>query len=463
MVHLILEDGNSDLKGRYFPLGDGIRKYLTNLLNTYEGDKGIPGYKRLCNILEMPNGIEYNELKRIKNFFDNFNGDKKSNEYILNGGDMMAMWVNNTLNTATKAIEGFKQAKKEAGFQNSYRKTHSKDRQNKTTQPTISKFQTKNLSKNIANNDAIKYVKENRTIYITKPQARLIREFYDREYYDGFEEIFRQFFSNKGGKLNWNLINANMYKKALEEFVQYGEFVRFPTKYVYQWIGIIRKNTAILEASTAICGHTNYFPEKELETFFSRLYDVEEVFFNENNGDKYVSYEITKEDVLDICSGLNEDYAVHKNGQYNLFLDQDEVDEYDARKELNDIVELIDEFNKSNTTHHTNFKGKAFTRTNKFISIDYKNIKIYYNLEVTYALQECGLYDFLVLPDGSDAISDYGLAPLYRLLEQYDEDMSPEEAIVLLNKLLDIYHRRGDLASAFIEGGSSTLSQISGT
>ena len=71
MVQFIFEDGNKDLKGRYFPLGDGIRKYLTNLLNTYEGDKGLPGYKRLCNILEMPNGIEYNELKRIKNFFDN--------------------------------------------------------------------------------------------------------------------------------------------------------------------------------------------------------------------------------------------------------------------------------------------------------------------------------------------------------------------------------------------------------
>lgn len=172
MVQFIFEDGNSDLKGRYFPLGDGIRKYLTNLLNTYEGDKGIPGYKRLCNILEMPNGIEYNELKRIKSFFDNFEGDKKSNEYVLNGGDMMAMWVNNTLNTATKAIEGFKQAKKEAGFKNAYRKEHTKDRQNKTTQPTISKFQTKNLSKNIANNTAIQYVNETRTVYLTERQLK---------------------------------------------------------------------------------------------------------------------------------------------------------------------------------------------------------------------------------------------------------------------------------------------------
>ena len=84
----------------------------------------------------------------------------------------MAMWVNNTLNTATKAIEGFKQAKKEAGFKNAYRKEHTKDRQTKTTQPTISKFQTKNLGKSIANNDALKYVNETRTVYLTERQLK---------------------------------------------------------------------------------------------------------------------------------------------------------------------------------------------------------------------------------------------------------------------------------------------------
>lgn len=193
MVQFIFEDGNKDLKGRYFPLGDGIRKYLTNLLNTYEGDKGLPGYKRLCNILEMPNGIEYNELKRIKNFFDNFEGDKKSNEYLLNGGDMMAMWVNNTLNTATKAIEGFKQAKKEAGFKNAYKREHTKDRQNKTTKPTVSKIQTKNLAKNIANNTAIQYVKENKTrnVIITEQQLnRLLTELTHETYQNAASAAF---------------------------------------------------------------------------------------------------------------------------------------------------------------------------------------------------------------------------------------------------------------------------------
>lgn len=172
MVYFLFEDGNSELKGRYFPLGIGIRKHLENVLKNYNGDKSSEGYKRLNNILAMPNGIEYNELKRIKNFFDNFEGNQQSPEYILNGGDEMRLWVDNTLNTATTAIKGFKQAKKDAGFNNAFIKPHEKDRQNKTSKPTVSKIQTNNVGRNIANNTAVQYEAKTRNIYITETQLK---------------------------------------------------------------------------------------------------------------------------------------------------------------------------------------------------------------------------------------------------------------------------------------------------
>ena len=65
------------------------------------------------------------------------------------------------------------------------------------------------------------------------------------------------------------------------------------------------------------------------------------------------------------------------------------------------------------------------------------------------------------LPDGSDALSDFGIEPLEELVAQYDENMNPEDVLVLINKCLDIAHFRGDLASMFIQGGSKVLSQIS--
>ena len=76
-------------------------------------------------------------------------------------------------------------------------------------------------------------------------------------------------------------------------------------------------------------------------------------------------------------------------------------------------------------------------------------------------LDEIGFYDWCKLPDGSNAWSDYGLEPLVKIINEYNESMSGEDILILINRCLDVYHQRGDLASAFIEGGSKTCSEIS--
>lgn len=76
-------------------------------------------------------------------------------------------------------------------------------------------------------------------------------------------------------------------------------------------------------------------------------------------------------------------------------------------------------------------------------------------------LEEDGFYDWCTLPDGSDAWSDFGLDPLLALLPDLEESTSADKKIVVINKILDVNHQRGDLASAFIDGGNETLSEIS--
>lgn len=76
-------------------------------------------------------------------------------------------------------------------------------------------------------------------------------------------------------------------------------------------------------------------------------------------------------------------------------------------------------------------------------------------------LDKAGFYDWMACPDGSNAWSDFGIEPIERLLAEYRENSSPEETIVIINKVLDVYHQRGDLASIFIEGGSKSLTSIS--
>lgn len=199
-------------------------------------------------------------------------------------------------------------------------------------------------------------------------------------YYDYLEDYsaFNVFDMVMNGENLWTpLINPMMYKKALDEFIRFGHFIKFPTKYIYQWMGIIMKNTAILHTTTDIAGHSPWFPESE---FFDYFFGDEDM---DRNG---ISWEEWKEE-----HGYTED--------------------------------------------------------------DYESITEY--------LDEVGFYDNLTLPDGSDAWSDFGLQPIEECIYEYNEDLPPEKVITIINRILDIYHQRGDLSSAFIEGGRNALSQIS--
>ena len=76
-------------------------------------------------------------------------------------------------------------------------------------------------------------------------------------------------------------------------------------------------------------------------------------------------------------------------------------------------------------------------------------------------LAEKGLYDWMSMPDGSDAWSDFGIEPLCEIIKEYNDNLPPEKVLVLVNRALDITHCRGDISSIFIQGGSKTLTKIS--
>ena len=179
--------------------------------------------------------------------------------------------------------------------------------------------------------------------------------------YDAYY-VLSEFFDNPQGKQDWGvLINPDMYKKALSEFTKYGKLINFPSKYIYQWMGIIMKNTAILRANTDLAGHSPQFPGYEVAEFAENIDGIE----------------------------IEPDYG----------------------------------------------EGSKW-------------------------LWKKGLYKWMQMPDGSDAWSDYGLDPLETIFAEYDEDLPPEKVLVLVNKALDVYHQRGDMASIFVVGGSKALSKI---
>ena len=78
------------------------------------------------------------------------------------------------------------------------------------------------------------------------------------------------------------------------------------------------------------------------------------------------------------------------------------------------------------------------------------------------ALDDVGFFEWSTLPDGSDGWSDFGIGPIFNELANYQPNMPAGDLLVLINRVLHIGHWRGDLTSAFIEGGSQTCSNISG-
>lgn len=76
-------------------------------------------------------------------------------------------------------------------------------------------------------------------------------------------------------------------------------------------------------------------------------------------------------------------------------------------------------------------------------------------------LEEIGFYDWCLFPDGSSAWSDYGLEPLFKIINEFQDNSTAEDILILINRCLDIAHCRGDLSSAFIEGGKHSCDKIS--
>ena len=353
---IIFEDSAKVTK-KQIPIPQNAKNVFKAMKKIYEPylDKNIPGSKILKS---LGSDKKYNKKganaqtngKEIKQDSVNVNDakvrlhrmnklPKNSIQYQLNGGELAANIYRKGIERArgTKEVEAVKPPKP----------TTNADLKPADTKPETIKTPSGKIT------------------YTVTAENRVIKEdIEDNPYYEYLMDydacyVLREFFDNPNGTQNWGvLINPSMYKKALSEFTKYGKLINFPSKYVYQWMGIIMKNTAILRANTDLAGHSSQFPCYEVAEFAEYIDGLE----------------------------IEPDYG----------------------------------------------EGSKW-------------------------LEEKGLYDWMKMPDGSDAWSDYGLDPLEIIFAEYDEDLPPEKVLVLVNRAIDVYHQRGDMTSIFIQGGTKAL------
>ena len=88
---------NSNLYNKTIELPKEIKEYLQVCFDEIpNSDPSIEGHKR-NEELRNSGYVTYQQLGRIKNWFDNYDGDGTDAPYILNGADYVKNWVESTI------------------------------------------------------------------------------------------------------------------------------------------------------------------------------------------------------------------------------------------------------------------------------------------------------------------------------------------------------------------------------
>jgi hypothetical protein len=105
---------NSKLYGEKIELPEEVIVYLGQCFDNVNqnSDESTEGYKRNKELRDS-GFITYQQLKRMKNWFDNYQGSKDDTSYILNGGEYLHNWVNQTLENMRNRVLNPQNIKKE--------------------------------------------------------------------------------------------------------------------------------------------------------------------------------------------------------------------------------------------------------------------------------------------------------------------------------------------------------------
>lgn len=138
---------NQDLYGNTIQLPENVCEYLEKCFESAKNaSETTEGYKRNQELRDKRE-ISYQQLKRIKNWFDNYDGAENGISFVLNGGNYMKNWVNETLRTMRDDVYTTKKNKSEV-LPNQFIDTHEKDgiknlnRPGQSHNSTINKYDT---------------------------------------------------------------------------------------------------------------------------------------------------------------------------------------------------------------------------------------------------------------------------------------------------------------------------------
>ena len=117
---------NKNLYDRKAKLPDSLIKHLKDCFNSIEADSNTEGYNRNQDLVD--NGyVTYQQIKRIKNWFDEYSGNEEDAPFVLNGKHRMKNWCDEVLRVWRDNDSNSKDTKQDAGMQNTHLSSHEKN------------------------------------------------------------------------------------------------------------------------------------------------------------------------------------------------------------------------------------------------------------------------------------------------------------------------------------------------
>ena len=138
---------NKDLKNDKYSIPEPLLELLKNNLSSL--GKNEKGYNR-CNTIVNDGYITYPQAKKLKHELEN---DLEGIEYETVGGEDMLNFINSSLNDRRNGVYKSKKIRQNAGEENVFKKSHTKDQSKNPTKIRKIKIATK--SDDINNNRAI--------------------------------------------------------------------------------------------------------------------------------------------------------------------------------------------------------------------------------------------------------------------------------------------------------------------
>lgn len=260
------------------------------------------------------------------------------------------------------------------------------------------------------------------------------------------------------------LISPEQYEKALSEYVKYGELLHFPHDIVYRMLGIVVRNSVLIINSSQMLYTFEYFSRDFFKNEILPLYQKEYEQPIEITDDDIVICHMTPEEFTKkykFKTWLQFKYAMMFSKCNKKYTDWEAFPVPWDRSKLSQWTALMD----GSVVKLNNEIRKNFPRLCPGINssemicpfFDKEKNEVIIKQRYFTVVFDLGLVKWLKY----GYTEQMGLGQIFSLLKTLKNDMSPEEALVFVNKMLDVYHVKSDMSNLFIKGGVEVLDKIS--